>query len=286
MSDVIDLADHIDPIDASPTLLLAPRGRRARPRPVMADALDLVRDSDGREGGPSATLRAIIFDVDGVLLASPHERAWREALDGYADPKAFTTAIYQAKVAGKPRLDGARAALEAMNVPDAGRKAAEYAEVKQARLEDLIHAGAVKAFPDALRFVQAARGLGWPMAVASSSKNANAMMKPIRLASGDGLLDAFNANVCGRDLRHGKPDPELFVLAAGELHMAAEHCLVVEDASAGIQAARAGRMTGVGVARLDDAALLRAAHADLVVTSLDEVDLGALAAGRLSRKAA
>jgi len=237
-------------------------------------------------GARPAALRAGVFDVDGVLLASPHERAWREALAGYADPAAFTTAIYQAEVAGKPRLDGARAALAAMGAPGADQKAAEYAKVKQARLEDLIHAGAVKAFPDALRFVQRVHDLGWPMAVASSSKNANAMMKPIRLASGESLLDVFSANVCGRDLRHGKPDPELFLLAASELHIAAEHCFVVEDAPAGIEAAHAGGMTGLGVARLGDAVLLRAALADLVVTSLDEVDLGELEGGRLSRNAA
>ena len=60
------------------------------------------------------TLTAAILDVDGVLLASPHERAWREALQGIADPKRFTTAMYQAAVAGKPRLSGAVAALEAL----------------------------------------------------------------------------------------------------------------------------------------------------------------------------
>jgi len=228
-------------------------------------------------------LYAGIFDVDGVLLASPHEQAWRDALVGYAHPDAFTTAIYQAEVAGKPRLDGARAALEAMGVADAGGKAPAYAETKQARLEALIEDGAVKAFPDALRFVQAVHDLGWPMAVASSSKNANAMMKPIRLASGLGLMEAFSVNVCGRDLEHGKPDPELFLLAASELHIAAVHCFVAEDAPAGIEAAKAGQMTGIGVARLGDADLLRAAHADLVVGSLDDVALSDLASGRLCR---
>jgi beta-phosphoglucomutase len=229
------------------------------------------------------TLYAAIFDVDGVLLASPHEQAWREALVGYADPDAFTTALYQADVAGKLRLDGARAALEALGVADADSKAPAYAEAKQARLEALIENGAVKAFPDALRFVQAVHDLGWPMAVASSSKNANAMMKPIHLESGLGLLDIFNVNVCGRDMAHGKPDPELFLLAASELHIAAVHCLVAEDAPAGIEAAKAGGMTGLGVARLGDADLLRAAHADLVVGGLDDVALRDLAAGRLSR---
>jgi len=232
------------------------------------------------------TLYAGIFDVDGVLLASPHEQAWREALAGYADPAAFTTGVYQAEVAGKPRLDGARAALKAMGVADADSKAPAYAEAKQARLEALIEDGAVKAFPDALRFVQAVHDLGWPMAVASSSKNANAMMKPIRLESGLSLLDAFSANVCGRDLAHGKPDPELFLLAASELHIAAQHCFVAEDAPAGIEAALAGGMTGLGVARLGDAKLLRSAQADLVVSSLDDVALVELAAGRLCRSAA
>jgi beta-phosphoglucomutase len=82
-------------------------------------------------------LKAAIFDVDGVVLASPHERAWRGALRGYADPDLFTTAVYQAQVAGKPRLTGARAALEALGVADAERQAIAYAEQKQKRLEEL-----------------------------------------------------------------------------------------------------------------------------------------------------
>ena len=66
--------------------------------------------------------------------------------------------------------------------------------------------------------------------------------------------------------------------------MAPAHCFVVEDAPAGIEAARAGRMAALGVARLGDAARLRAAGADLVVTSLDEVAIDALADGRLCRR--
>jgi HAD superfamily hydrolase (TIGR01509 family) len=234
----------------------------------------------------SNRLTAAIFDVDGVLLASPHERAWREALVGYADPACFTTAIYQAQVAGKPRMDGALAALRAMGVPDAERQAATYAERKQARLEQFIQEGSIKAFPDALRFVQAIKELNWKMAVASSSKNANAMLKPIRLPDGSSLPEAFSVNVCGRDLRHGKPDPEIFLLAASELHTAPAHCFVAEDAPAGIQAARAGGMAGLGVARLHDAAGLEAQHASLVVTSLDEVAVDGVASGRLLRRRA
>jgi beta-phosphoglucomutase len=226
-------------------------------------------------------LTAGIFDVDGVLLASPHEQAWREALVGFAEPSLFTTAMYQAQVAGKPRLSGARATLEALGVPDAGHRSLQYAECKQARLEELIKAGNVVGFPDALRFVQAVVTLGWPIAAASSSKNANQMMRSIRLASGRSLLDAFSANVCGRDLARGKPSPDIFLLAARELRVAPASCFVAEDAPAGIEAARAGGMTALGVARLHDADSLLASGADLVVTNLDQIALGDLAGGDL-----
>ncbi len=248
------------------------------PSPMTIDKPSELRS------GPPQGLRAGIFDVDGVLLASPHERAWREALQGFAEPDRFTTAMYQAHVAGKPRLSGARAALEALGVPDAERQAVAYGERKQEQLEALIAAGSVDAFADALRFVQAVEGLGWPMAAASSSKNANRMMQLVRLASGQGLLDAFSADVCGRDLHQGKPDPEIFLLAAAELRIAPEHCFVVEDAPAGIEAARAGGMAALGVARLGDAALLQAAGADLVVAGLDDVAIDELFCGRLCRR--
>src|SRR4029077_4707218 len=53
------------------------------------------------DNAPPRPLAAVIFDVDGVLIDSPHERAWREALQGITDPARLTTEIYQAHVAGK-----------------------------------------------------------------------------------------------------------------------------------------------------------------------------------------
>ena len=76
--------------------------------------------------------RGAIFDVDGVLVDSPHEKAWRESLrelmeSDWSDirdqttwsPDAFTPAVYQEHVSGKPRLAGARAALDYFGVPGA-----------------------------------------------------------------------------------------------------------------------------------------------------------------------
>jgi HAD superfamily hydrolase (TIGR01509 family) len=236
--------------------------------------------------GRTRTFAAVIFDVDGVLLESPHEQAWRDALPGFAEPERFTTALYQAHVAGKPRLMGALAALQALGVPDAEQRAAAYAERKQRRLLDLIGHGTAAAYPDGLRFLEALAALHWPLAAASSSKNANAMMRAIRLPSGKPLLVAFAANVCGREVPAGKPDPALFRLAAAELGVEPARCLVVEDAPAGIAAAVAGGMGALGIARHGDRAGLQAEGADLVVTSLDDVAVDELTAGRLCRRTA
>ncbi len=232
------------------------------------------------------TPSAGIFDVDGVLLASPHERAWREALAGFGDPALFTTALYQARVAGKPRLVGAEAALEAVSAPHGAAAVVAYAVAKQARLVALIEAGSFKAFPDALRLVAAASARAWPMAAASSSKNANRMMSLVKVEGGGSLLDIFRVNVCGRDLPKGKPDSAIFLLAASELGMAPERCVVFEDSPAGIAAARAGNMMSIGVARLGDQAPLAMAGADRVVTSLDEIAADALIAARPLRRSA
>jgi len=168
-----------------------------------------------------------------------------------------------------------------LGVANAVERAEAYAEHKQQILEALIAARDFTVFPDALCFAQALAAKSIPLAVASSSKNADQMMRLIPLAPGRTLLDLFAANVCGRDLAHGKPHPEIFLTAAQELGAAPATCLVVEDAPAGIQAAHAGGMMALGIARQGDAALLRAADADLVVASLDDVELDALIEGQL-----
>jgi HAD superfamily hydrolase (TIGR01509 family) len=226
-------------------------------------------------------LRGAIFDVDGVLVASPHERAWREALTGYADSSRFTTEFYQAHVAGKPRLDGARATLEQLGVPNAAERTAQYAATKQSLIARFIAEGRFEAFPDAVRFATALHEKGLRLALASSSKNADEMLSRLKLPDGHTVLSIFDADLCGRSVPRGKPDPALFLLAAQALETPPEECVVVEDATAGIEAARAGGMASLGIARLNDEELLHDAGAMLVVTNLDEVDVDALAAGTL-----
>ena len=254
---------------------------------------------------PPPTFQGAIFDVDGVLVDSPHFRAWREALQELMDtewaelrgqtsysPEKFTEALYQQVIAGRPRLAGALAVLEYFGVPDAGRRAPLYAAVKQEYLVTLIEAGEFMAFADAIRFVLAVKAAGIPSAAASSSKNADLLLRQVRLddyvaEKGLTLLDLLDADVSGRDLPRGKPDPMIFLVAAEELPATPARCFVVEDAAVGVQAAKAGGMAALGVARLGDEQAQQAladAGADLVVRTLDEVSRPALAEGRLALK--
>jgi beta-phosphoglucomutase len=136
------------------------------------------------EAAARRALGAAIFDVDGVLVASPHEQAWRESLEGYADPSRFTTAFYQAYVAGKPRLAGARATLEGLGVPQAEKRAIEYATKKQALIDHLIEAGQFESFPDAVRLAVALQAAGMRLSLASSSKNVEPMLRHLPIAGG------------------------------------------------------------------------------------------------------
>ena len=238
-----------------------------------------------------------IFDVDGVLVDSPHERAWRDVLQElmygpWSDvrdqtawsPEAFTAQVYHEVVSGKPRMSGALAALEHFEVPDAQARMREYADRKQAMVVKLIEAGEFTAYPDALRFIVAVKQSGIEVAAASSSKNAGLFLRQIRPRPGQTLLGIFDADVSGRDFARGKPHPEMFLTAAKELGHPPRDCFVIEDAVAGVQAARAGGMSAIGVARADDYDLLTDAHADVVVTTLDDIDLDALREGRLAKR--
>ncbi len=252
---------------------------------------------------PEPGFAGAIFDVDGVLVDSPHERAWRDSLQelmegewsGIRDrttwsAEAFSPQVYQQLMSGKPRMSGALAALEHFEVPDPQGHVDVYAARKQELVVRLIEAGEFEAYPDALRFALAVRGAGIRTAAASSSKNAGLFLRQIRLdtfaeqeglsydflRAGLSLLEFFDVDISGRDFAQGKPHPEIFLTAASELDLAPERCFVIEDATSGVEAAKAGGMAALGVARAHDEAALTAAKADLVVTSLDTVDVSLL----------
>jgi beta-phosphoglucomutase len=114
----------------------------------------------------------------------------------------------------------------------------------------------------------------WPQAIGSSAPRRNLEL----------ILDLtntrafFQAIVSMEDTSRGKPDPQVFLIAAQRLGVPPERCVVMEDAVAGVQAARAGGMKCVAVSFVGHhpEEKLRAAGADLVVPTLERVDLAAL----------
>src|SRR5262249_60982492 len=101
-----------------------------------------AREDSKSDGGSSMRFTGGIFDVDGVLLDTPHARAWRDALAQFIAgplhelapstsyrPDAFTDAVYQDYVAGKPRLVGAAAVLDHCHIRDPdGALARQYSD--------------------------------------------------------------------------------------------------------------------------------------------------------------
>jgi alpha,alpha-trehalase len=258
---------------------------------------------------PSAGFEGAIFGGEGVLVDSPHELAWRETLHELMESSwsgirtkstwsrdGFTTAVYQDLVAGQPRRSGALAVLHYFEVPDAGAHVEQYASLTQQKLAQLIEAGEFTVFPDAVRLLLDVRAAGIRVAATSWSKNGRAMLGRLGLdtlardigrahdlaPASRTLLDLVDADISGRTLARGKPDPKILLTACRELELAPESCFVVADAASGITAAKAANMAALGIARLDDGELLREAGADLVVTSLDDVDRAVLAVRRLA----
>lgn len=236
-------------------------------------------------------IRGCLFDLDGVLTdtARLHAAAWKETFDEYLAERARAAggafvpfdadADYAQYVDGRRREDGVRALLAArgLHLPEGDPGDSPFAETiaglanrKNERVLARLGASGVRAFADAVRYTDAARRHNLRCGVVSSSANCRDA-----LASA-GIADRFevivDAPAAHRAHLAGKPAPDTYVAGAKALRLAPQQVAVFEDAAAGIAAARTGRFGYVvGIDRGGRAALLAAAGADVVVSSLDEL---------------
>ena len=210
---------------------------------------------------------AIIWDVDGTLVdtAGQHFRAWERLAAEIGKP--FTRADFAATFGMRnPEI------IRKLFFPDADDgRCAELGGRKEDLYRASVREEGVRLLPGAGPLLAAFAAAGWPQAVGSSAPPANLDL----LLGLTATRRYFAAVVTGDDVRRGKPDPEVFLAAAARLGADPARCVVFEDAAAGVEAARAGGMRCVAVSFVGHhpAERLRAAGADVVVGSLEEVSV-------------
>ncbi|MDR1294067.1 MAG: beta-phosphoglucomutase family hydrolase [Bifidobacteriaceae bacterium] len=229
-----------------------------------------------------APLRAILFDLDGVLTptAEVHRRAWSALFTDYlaacgATPP-YSDLDYFRYIDGKPRCEGARDLLESRGLrlprgadgdsPDA-LTIAGLGNRKNAIFTRLLADDGVAPFPGTVSLLAQLAAAGKAMAVVSSSKNARSVLASAGLSRYFDVV--IDGEVAAVEHLRGKPAPDTFTRAARCLGVAAAHSAVVEDAVAGVAAGRAGGFAlVVGVDRGIGASALTEAGADVVVDNL------------------
>lgn len=238
-----------------------------------------------------ARFDALSFDLDGVVTqtAAVHAAAWKQLFDELLERLACGKAWepfdvdreYRTYVDGKPRRDGIRSFLDARGIslregsPDDGPEAETVhgqAARKNRYFLDHLAVQGVQVYDDATRLISRARTARLGIAVVSASENCAAVL------AAAGLTTLFDVRVDGTDIARlglaGKPAPDTFLEAARRLGARPDRCAVLEDAIAGVQAGRAGKFgLVVGVDRVGHGEALRRAGADVVVPSLDELEL-------------
>ena len=205
--------------------------------------------------------RAVIFDMDGVLLDSYHAHwlSWAQS----CSERGIGITPDQYKALFGQSFRAFADALSPRPLSDEELRAWDADKERQYRV---IIERDFPAMPGATELIQALHTAGFALGIASSGPRENVECL-LRHLSG---ADCFEATVSASDTRHCKPHPEPFLTCARALGVAPARCVVVEDSVHGLIAARAAGMGTVGITGTCSAAELKP-HADLVVASLHEL---------------
>ncbi len=201
--------------------------------------------------------RAVLWDLDGTLADSRefHWRSWLEALEPegvHISGDDFQASFGQRNDAILSVWLGADAEAERIR---------RVGDAKEESYRRMVAEEGIDPLPGAAAWVRALHEAGWRQAIASSAPllNVEVMHRALHF---EGLIETL---VGAEDVQRGKPDPEVFLTAADRLGVPPERCVVVEDAAAGIEAARRGGILSIGVGSGAVGA------ADVVVGSLEDL---------------
>lgn len=210
-----------------------------------------------RTAGEPPISFGVIFDMDGVLVdsADAHWKSWRILGERECRPireESFAQTFGRQNKDIIPIFFGDVSPLESQRLAD--QKEEIYRDLVRAR---------PPIVEGATELVRGLRRIGAALAIGSSGPRENIML----IVSAMGIGDSLDAIVCAEDVTRGKPDPQVFAVAAERLTLPSDRCVVVEDAPAGVTAAkRAGAKCAAVLMHHDREAL---AEADLIVDRLD-----------------
>lgn len=236
---------------------------------------------------------AVVMDLDGVVTdtASLHEMAWKRMFDGFLatrpprqgeDHRPFENEDYRRFVDGRPRSDGAAGFLTSRGIDLPPDKVNALAAQKDVDFQDLLRQEGAKLLPGAVSLLNALRRAGFRTAVVSASRNCSAVLGRAGITE---LFDAQVDGVVAAELElPGKPDPAVYLEAAGRLRTPPERSVVVEDALAGVEAGRRGGFgLVIGVDRAGHGPELLAHGAGVIVADLAGVDVAQSSAAERPR---
>jgi beta-phosphoglucomutase len=200
----------------------------------------------------------VIFDMDGVLVDSyrAHLQSWQEAAGAFGvqmSPQDF------ARTFGRTSREIIRQLWPATFSDDQVNR---FDLAKEARYREILESD-FPEMPGAAQLIRTLHDAGFKLAVGSSAPPENVAVLLRRLHNGN----LFTATVSGAEVEHGKPDPEIFLLAASKLALSPERCAVIEDAPTGLQAAKRAGMVAIALPGTAPIDVLRQ-HADFVTESL------------------
>lgn len=204
----------------------------------MRYAERIISDLEAEE----VKIKGLIFDLDGVLVFTDkfHYQAWKTMADELG---VYFDETINHRLRGVSRMDSLEIILERYEGPvlslrEKEKLAEKKNEIYRTLLESMTPDDVTKEVRDTLTKL---REKGYKLAIGSSSKNAKFILEKVE------LKDAFDAISDGNNITKSKPDPEVFLKAAEYLGLPPKACMVVEDAEAGIEAAKKGGMYAAGI---------------------------------------
>jgi len=203
-------------------------------------------------------VRAVLWDMDGTLLDSAdyHWLAWRDVLrdEGFElTRERFSESFGRRNDATLRAYFGDDFPLDEIE---------RIGAIKEARYREMVRKQGVDLLPGVGKWLTRLRQDGWRQALASSASSLNVET----ILGALNIADRFDAIVSAEDVQTGKPDPEVFLVAAGRVSVVPARCIVIEDAPAGLEAARRAGMATIGV-QTSHSQL----QANIVVPTLDKL---------------